>query len=225
MLKKLAVLVLKKHKDPYVKINVALGLIGQNIEVKRCSDVIYGALTKNQELWMMDNSKNPLFSTLIPSRIRHVDQIPNYPSSVDQITRLNLLSLLAIIEDGRAIDAIKQFLNKKEFQVSGFAAAVLLQEGDENCLKLVKKLLNDEDQTIKIQAALILAMLAKDDSVVNILYDAYFISKRDEKMRILEALGYLGSIKSAPFLIDRLEEQSQVLRVISAASLIQCLNK
>ena len=49
---------------------------------------------------MWDDS---LFHLLSPSKIRYIDQIPNYPKAIDSITRLNLLSLLAIMEDEKAL--------------------------------------------------------------------------------------------------------------------------
>ena len=44
------------------------------------------------------------------------------------------------------------------------------------------------------------------------------------KIHILEAIAHIGSKKSIKFLVNTLEEPFQILRVIAASALIQCIN-
>lgn len=221
----LAIQTLKESTDPYVKANVALGLLGQRVEVKPCCDMIYDFLETEKRMWMIDKKPNPLFEILLPSQVRHNDQIPNYPEAQDQMARLNLVSLLALVEDPRALPALKTFLQRKNWGISGVAAATLLHEGDETALEVVRELINDPDSNVRMQACLVLAMFGKDESVLRELQGAYAGSDHEKKLHILEALGHVGNSQSYSFLVGVLKEPFPILRVAAAAALIQSVNR
>lgn len=221
----LAVRTVRESQDSYVKANLALGLLGQRIEVSECCDIIYDFFMNEKRMWMWDPRPNPLFQVLAPSQVRHVDQIPNYPEAIDQMTRLNLISLLALVEDPRALPALKTFLLRKNWGITGVAAATLLQEGDETSLEVVRQLLDDPDPNIKLQACLVLAMLGRDDSVLKELQGAYLSADHDKKLHILEAMGRIGNASSYSFLTGVFKEPFPILRVAAAAALIQSLNR
>ena len=221
----LSVKVLKESADPYVKANVALGLLGQRIEVASCCDLIYEFLQGEKRMWMWDTRPNPLFQVLAPSQVRHVDQIPNYPEAIDQMTRLNLVSFLALVEDPRALPALKTFLQRKSWGITGVAAATLLQEGDETALEVVRKLLDEPDPNIRLQACLVLGMLGRDESVLRDLQGAYAGADHEKKLHILEAVGRVGNANSYSFLVGVLREPFPILRVAAAAALIQSVNR
>jgi len=216
---------LKSSEDPFVRANVSLGLIGQRQEVKLASDCIYEFLMSEKKMWMWDNRLNPLFQILSPSQVRHIDQIPNYPEAIDQMTRLNLVSLLAMVEDPRATAALKSYLHSRKWQITGVAAATLLQEGDETSLEVVRELLDDSDPQIRLQACLVLAMYGKDETVLKDLQGAYAGADFEMKLHILEALGSIGSSESFSFLIGVLREPFPLLRVAGAAALIQGIHR
>jgi HEAT repeat protein len=222
----LSIEVLKNSSlDPYVRANVALGLIGQRQEVQLASDCIYEFLSSEKKMWMWENRLNPLFQILSPSQVRHIDQIPNYPEAIDQMTRLNLVSLLAMVEDPRATAALKSYLHSRKWQITGVAAATLLQEGDESSLEVVRALLQDSDPQIRLQACLVLAMYGKDETVLKDLQGAYAGADFEMKLHILEALGSIGSGESFSFLIGVLREPFPLLRVAGAAALIQGIHR
>ena len=221
----LAAATLANSQDPYVKINMALGLIGQRRDVGAACDCIVEFLNNDKRLWMWDTRPNPLFQVLAPSQVRHNDQIRNYPESIDQMTRLNLVSLLAMVNDSRALDALKGFLQRKKWGITGVAAAMLLQEGDETALEVVRKLLDDTDPQVRLQACLVLAMYGKDETVINELQGAYAGADFEMKLHILEALGNIGNERSFSFLLGVLREPFPMLRVAAAASLIQSVNR
>ncbi len=221
---KLALKEIKETSDPYVKVNLALGLIGQRIQVKMASDLIHKVFKQEKNtLWMWDARSNPLFRSLAPSRVKHIEHIPHYPAVVDQLVRLDLLSTLSIVRYPKAQAAVREFLQMRTWGVTGAAAATLLQEGDEEGLAAVRELLNDSDEKIRVQAAMILAIVGNDPSAVNVLQEAYPKADREMKVHILEALSHIGDPSSIPFLVDILKEPFQVLRVVAASALIQCL--
>lgn len=221
----LSVKILETSEDPYVKANVALGLLGQRKEITKSCDALYGFLENEKRMWMWDTRPNPLFQVLAPSQVRHVDHIPNYPKAIDQMARLNLVSLLAIVEDPRAIQALKSFLQKSSWGITGVAAATLLQEGGDTALEIVRELLSDTDPNVRLQAALVLAMLGRDESVLSDLQGAYSSGDHEQKLHILEALGRVGNLSSFGFLLSVFQEPFPVLRVAAAAALIQSLNR
>lgn len=216
--------ILQGEQDPFVRANLSLGLIGQRQGVDQASKILFDFLIHHgHELWMWDSQYNSLFKSLAPSRVRHIDQIPRYPSVVDQHVKLDLLSFLHVIGHPRALDVVKSFLNHQDWGVSASAASTLLQEGDDQSLVLVRELLSDSDEKIRVQAALMLAMMGSDPEAVQTLEEAYFKVDREMKMYIIEALGRIGDQRSISFLFGVLQDPFQVLRVVAASALIQCI--
>ena len=221
---KLASRVLKKSEDPYVKANLSLGLIGQREHVSLACDTLYSVFFQEQDvMWMWDNQINPLFRSLSPSKVSHVEHIPHYPMVVDQLVRLDLLSILSIVRYPKAQNAVKMFLQNQTWGVTGSAAATLIQEGDEESFGIVRDLLDDPEEKIRIQAALILALLGGDPAAVKVLQESYPHVEREMKVHILEALAHVGDPQTIPFLMEIIKEPFQVLRVVAASALIQCL--
>ncbi len=221
----LSIRMMKESSDMYVKANLAMGLLGQRQEVSACCDILYQFLQTEKRMWMWDTRPNPLFQILAPSQVRHVDHIPNYPEAMDQITRLNLLSFLTLAEDPRALDAVKSFLKKKTWGITGVAAATLLQEGDEASLEVVRQLLDDPDSDVRLQACFVMAMLGRDESVLRDLQGAYVYADHERKLHILEAMGRIGNVESFHFLISALNEPFPILRIAAAAALIQSIHR
>ena len=73
--------------------------------------------------------------------------------------------------------------------------------------------------------ALVLALLGKDETVVDILKNAYASADHEMKLHILEALGHIGYCENFEFFINTYDEPYQILRIANASSLIQCLNR
>ncbi len=167
--------------------------------------------------------QNSHMRILARSQVSHIDQIPNYPKVLDQMVRLDLLNILCIMQHPKAQEAVKGYVKNESWGITGAAVAVLLEEGDEGAMTVISGLLKDEDPHIRVQAAFILAMMGSDPEAVKVLQEAYPKMSREIKIQILEAIGHVGSLESVPFLIDILSEPFQLLRVIAASAMIQCL--
>ena len=172
---------------------------------------------------MWQNRYNPLFRSLTPSKVRHVEQVPQYPIVIDQMVQIDLLSILCTLQYSKAQEAVKSFLQSHSWGVSAAAAATILTEGDEQAFELVRSLLGDPEEKIRVQAAMMLAMFASDRAAVKVLQAAFPTVDREMKIHILEAVGHIGDPESIPFLLQILSEPFQVLRVVAASALIQCL--
>lgn len=223
---KLSLFALEKSEDSYVKANCALALLGQRVHLDAACDALYALLTKEKDtLWMWDDAGNPLFRSLAPSHVKHIQQIPHYPAVVDQLVRLDLLSCLSIVRYFKAQKAVKEFLQNREWGVTGAAAATLLQEGDEEGLEAVRALLDDPDEKIRFQAALIMTLVGHDLTAAKVLKEAYPHVDREMKVHILEAIAHVHDKEAIPFLLSVLSEPFQLLRTVAASALIQCLSQ
>lgn len=209
-------------KDPYVRLNVSLGLVGLRRKTEAAADAIFSFLTTVNEQIM--DSRDDFFPYICPSTIKHDDLIPNAPEAINQKTRLELLNILAMLKHQSAQQGIRLFLQEKKWGITGVAAIVLLTEGDDQALLLVKELLKDNDPLIRLQAALVLALWGEGEDALSILENAYFSSGYEDKEKIIEAVGRVGSKKSLSFLVDRIQEEPhQSLRLIAAAGILQIL--
>lgn len=208
-------------KDAFFKMNLALGLIYQQKETLAACRALHEGLDLEQGKWMW-NEDTP-FRTLAPSSIGQEEDIPNAPEAFNQLARLEILNILAVMKHPGAESAIRTFLQQHRWGISGMAAALLLMEGDETSLEIIKGLLKDPDNRIQMQAALILSLWGGGEEAIKVLETGYPAADRETKEKILEGLGRIGSKDSIPFLIKQLQEPQQFLRVIAASSLIQCL--
>lgn len=213
--------IFKEAQDPYVRMNLAIGLIGQRENTQEACDCLFAGLSERKERWSWEEEGG--FRVLAPSQIKHDESIPNYPEAVNQLTRLEVLQILAIMQHPHAQRAVKEFLQERHWGISGIASALLLTEGDDDAVEIVRQLLQDPEQQVKVQAALILALWGKGEDVVQLLQEAYSSADRELKGQILEGIGRVGSESSLPFLAERLQEPYQTLRIIAAAALLECL--
>lgn len=207
--------------DPYVKLNLALTLIRQRVCCDQGASALYQLIKNQKERWMTKDFGR--FSAVGPCDVSHRPDIPNYPEAVNQTTRLEILNELAMLHHPGAEKAIQSFLNERPWGVSGAASALLLTEGGDEALDLIRNLLKDPSDKIRLQAALILGLWGSDPEALTTLQTLYPTVNRQQKEQILEALGRIGELSSLPFLVDRLEEQYQILRMVGAVAILLSL--
>lgn len=104
-----------------------------------------------------------------------------------------------------------------------YASKALLEEGDHDAEEVIRKLLEDEDIHVRLQAGLVLALYGEDEKAFDVLKEAYYQVDRELKGHILEALGQLGSKKSISFLMGLLDDPFNVNRMLAASAIIQCV--
>ncbi|MEZ5315639.1 MAG: HEAT repeat domain-containing protein [Chlamydiales bacterium] len=209
-------------QNPYVKANLALALINQREFCEESCEILDHFLRNQKEKWMILEEGG--FPALAKSNLAHNPVIPNFPAIVNQKVRLKLLNILAILEYPGVEEAIKLFLHDRQWGLTGLAAELLLSEGSESAIDHVRAILESQDPHTRVEAALVLATWGHDPTAVPYLISAYPEGDRQLKIKILEALGPIGSRETLPFLVERLKEPSLVLRMIAASVLIQTLN-
>ncbi len=211
--------------DPFVKANLAICLMRQREDVTKGALVINELFRSSKEKWMWKSEVQGLFQSLQKSDLKHNALIPNFPEASSQAVHLELLNLLAICEDPNALATIKEYLMKKQWHITGIAAEMLLGEGDESAIELIRELLDCTDLKVRLDAALVLAVWGKDRAALPVLVDLYESADKMTKIHILEALGRVGERNMLPFLVTQLKSPSQTLRIVAAACVLMALNQ
>lgn len=208
-------------KDPYVKINLGMALIKERIALEEGLDALYKGIEESKERWMIKDFS--VFDGLSPSDVKHNPLMPNYPEVANQLVRLEMLNILAMMRHPLAKNAIQSFLRDRSWGVTGLSASLLLTEGDEEAIEIVRNLVDDSNPKVRVQAALILALWGGDEKAIHALKEAYPTASREMKEQIIEGIGKIGLDECLPFLVDKLNEPFQSLRIIAASSILQCL--
>ncbi|MCB1180528.1 MAG: HEAT repeat domain-containing protein [Chlamydiia bacterium] len=210
------------HTDPFVRANLALGLIGQRVEVEKGCQAIEALFKISKENWMWKRVAS--FESLQKSDLRHNSLVPNFPEIASYAVHLDLLNVLAICDYEGALTTIKDYLFQKKWEITSIAAEMLLGEGDENAVLIIRKLLDDTNPRVRLDAALTLAVWGHDYTVLPVLIELYEKGDKLTRIKILEAVGRLGDSSTLPFLMSELQNSSQTLRVIAAACILMSVS-
>lgn len=215
--KRVALEAFAKSYDPFVKVNLALGLLAQRVEVDQMSRYLHSFLNQTREKIMWEEG------FIFPTAYRHTPEIPQYPLMCDQMARLQILNTLAIFRYEGVLDATKAFLQNQVEGVTFAAATLLLEEGDDEAIEVIRKLQKSDETMIRLQAAVVLALFGETDDVLPILEKAYSQVPRNMQLNIIGAMGHLGKKESIDFLVSILRQPFPVMKKAAAAALIQCV--
>lgn len=210
-------------QDQYVKINLAFSMLKQGVKAEQAGLTLRNFLLDEKGKIMFSEGLYPCFAQILPSEVRHAPNVTRYPEMVDQLSRLKILNALAIAEVPDLKEIARKYLQGQIWGVVGSAAVFFLEEGEMASIDLVRELLDDPDQTVRVQAALALAFYGGEKKAASVLQEAYEKVDWDKKISILEAIGHVGSRESIEFLLKVLEEPFTLPRTIAASSIIQCL--
>lgn len=219
----LIISIFESTKDPYVRVNLARGLLSLRILVKEASSALLHFIQNPQTPIMWNKGQYIFFPMISPSTITPTPLCYNLRAVIDGMTRLSLLNNLLIVEPTLAIEAARNYLHNHFWGLSGNAAAMLMGTGDTYCVDLVKNLLNDSNKKIRLQAALVLAFLHQDETAAKVLEELYYTVRQEDRFYILEALGRLSTKQSMPFLMKLLAEPFIGIRMAAASIIIQNL--
>lgn len=219
----LTISIFESTKDPYVRVNLARGLLSLRILVKEASSALLHFIQDVQTPIMWDKGQYVFFPMISPSTIAPTPLCYNLRAVMDGITRLSLLNNLLAIEPTLAIQVARNYLHNHYWGLSGNAAVILMETGDDYCVDLVKDLLKDSNKKIRLQAALVLAFLHRDEAAGKVLEELYYTVRQEDRFYILEALGQLSAKQSMPFLMKLLTEPFMSIRMAAASLIIQSL--
>ncbi|KAF3361752.1 Uncharacterized protein PHSC3_001702 [Chlamydiales bacterium STE3] len=211
----------RETQDPFVKMNLGMALIKERIALEEGLNALYKGIEENKERWMSKDFH--VFKAYAPSDVKHQYLISNYPEVNNQLVRLEVLSTLAMMKHPYAKNALQSFLKERSWGITGLASAMLLTEGEEAAIEIVRDLVDDDHPKIRIQAALVLALWGGDTRAIQALKQAYPSAQREMKEQIIEGMGRIGQAECLPFLIEKMDEPFQSLRIMAASAILQCL--
>lgn len=212
-----------KSSDPMVQANLSIAMLGKDIDDYTAVKYLSRFLKEYSSKIMIRGEYAPLFMGIDESKVRHIPYIQNYPNLVDSMTRLQLLSKLSILEVDGVEDSLRSFLKNRMWKVSSSAAILMLEESSLDDFDALKQLLKDEDATVRLQAALVLAFHGNDKTTCRVLEEIYDKVDWEKRIMILEAIGVIGDKGSVPFILEKMKKESFILQKMAAATLLQCL--
>ncbi|NBU62649.1 MAG: hypothetical protein EBS28_02500 [Chlamydiae bacterium] len=212
----------KRIMDPFAKINLAMGYLRHKMALEFVKDSFKEFLHNEMGLVMLAQEES-MFPTILPSQVPHQPMLPNYPLIVDQLTRLSLIGSYALVDLEGAKNALERLFEKKLVPVSRMALIFLFKESDTDVVEVARELSKTGDRKNRLQTLLVLAFFGKETAIVDELIDLYPNVSFEEKIQIVESLGYLGGDKTVRFLLKKLEEPSRLIQIAAASSLIQSL--
>lgn len=207
--------------DPFVALSLAQVLIEERKEPALAARYIREFLQHQKE--RIAKKSSGIAEWIALATDDDSSDIPNLKEASNQMVRLELINALAIEGDPEALEAVKALLKERSWGVTGVAASLLLTEGDPEAADLIKELLKDPSDKVRLQAALVLGIWGRSPDALSTLEQLYPRASRDQKEHILEALGSIGDSSSLPFLVERMNEHQQVLRMIAASSVLRTL--
>jgi hypothetical protein len=208
--------------DPFAKINLALGFLRHKIGLEFVKDAFKEFLHNEMGLVMYAH-EDSMFPVILPSQVPHQPMLPNYPLIVDQLTRLSLIGSFALVDLEGAKNALERLFEKKLVPVSRMALIFLFKESDTDVVEVAKELIKSGDRKNRLQTLLVLAFFGKETAIIDELIELYPNVSFEEKIQIVESLGYLGGDKTVRFLLKKLGEPSRLIQIAAASSLIQSL--
>ena len=214
-----------KEKDLFVRLNMAQGLLKDERTAKKGATALFEVLTSYSGPLMYSDEASPAFTLIMPSQLRRGEMIPERDRDIhDLLVRMELLKQLICKNSEQALDAMKSFLKEKRFGKATLASFVLLQEGDEETAESVEKLLLDDDEELRFQAAILLGTLFSDQKALGVLKDHYEKTDLETRLKILEALGRIGDKESLSFLKKQQENSSLLVQMLASWAIISILN-
>ncbi len=218
---------MKEYDDPFVKAQLGCCLLYERKSLDQACDGIV-ALLEEERMITIDEISHPVFHSLTntsESSLSGDDLLLCSPKELDQMIRLKLLNLLAVVRCSKVTEKIAAFFRKSSWQVRTYAAQSVLREGDSAAIDSVKSLLNDPDPKVQLSAALVLGQLFQSSEAIDILKSQYPNLRFDEQLLILDTLGQLGLPQGWPLLKNALKSPSSTLRLAAACSLLRAMSQ
>lgn len=214
----------QNHPDFSVRLNLALGLIEQRESIEQAVETLKEAVIYHKQgKWR--RLKVRLFEALADHTIAAAPEEGEEVEDEASLIQLELWNQLAMLEVPDTQQIIRAYLMERSWDISSRAAALLLTEGDESSLELIRALQWDVQPRVRLHAALILALWGRGEEALCILEGEYEKSVPETKLKILEGIGRVGALQSVPFLIRALDDPFQSVRLVAALALLQCVNR
>jgi len=212
---------MERSADPFVVMNLALHLIKQRHEPLKAMKALESALSSTKEK-LAFIEEGP-FRYVGKNSTPHMVHIPRYPETIDLMTRLEIINTLASAGYPDTQVLIKKFFAEKSWGVAASSLLVLMQHHPDAALESMRSLLHNEALSVRLQAAIVLGLLAQEEEALQTLYHSFPEASRQIQEEILVAIGSIGAKSSTAFLTQQLLNPSPTLRLKAAGALLSVL--
>jgi hypothetical protein len=212
----LAQKMLQKISEPYSRINLAVYLLMHRSAIEQSSKIIQETLPSKTLIG--EHSEN-IFSWIGKTTACHDPNIPRLPEAEDLHTRLFLIALRKYSECPIEQKELELMLHDRSWGSSAAAAQFLFQEMlplDE----ILKELLSSKDESIRIQAVLLLTVLSRSSEAAEALLNQYEHASKAGKEILLAGFYFLPASKSKTILFPLLFDESELLRTRAAGAFL-----
>ncbi len=214
----LAKTVLNESQDPIIKINLAAYLLSHRSEVHLASKALCKAL--QETFYLLGESGESFFSWVSKTEISHTPLVPRLPESHDLLIRLQLLALQCYSGEPISKSHLETMLKERSWGVPIAAAGFIFQELSPSLEEVLSPLLEEEEETIRIQAALLLAVFAQSEKAATILWDQFEKASKEGKETLMLGFASLSFEKTKDRLTPLLFDASPSLRTRAAGALL-----
>lgn len=214
----LAQKLLTKAYDPYVQLNLSIYLLLHKASTEKAISTIRSACSAKT----LFGHQQLGFFPLIGSAPAHDPSVPRLPEAQDLYFRLSMLALLHYSRETISPKDLEAILHERTIGVSAATAQFLFQEMlplDE----VLTPLLSHEEEHVRIQAALLLAIFSRSQKAALTLLEEYQKASKAGKELVLLGFSLLPVNKTKSLLFPLLFDQSQALRTRAAGVFLSSL--
>jgi len=217
----LAKRLLGQIEDPICQLNLNLYLLSHRVNFDRS---VLKSLLENNVILLGEHNEG-IFSWIDETQLAHHPLIPRLPESQDLLIRLRIAAALSYIDNNLTVETIAKMIEDRAWGVTAEAAALLIQE-DSPCLEeVLSPLLASPIETVRIQAALLLALMTESQAASDILCEEFDRSSKEGKETLLLGFAALTSDKTIEKLTPLLVDRSPILQTRAAGVLLCSLYK
>ncbi len=208
-------------KDPICQINLSAYLLHHRYKPQEAAEELRQALQKYTS--PLSERQEGLFSALDASTLSHHPAIPRLPESQDLLLRLDLLALRCYADQQIDPSEIEKMLSDRAWGISASAAGFLFQEIAPSLDEVLTPLLSHPTESIRIQAAILLTLIAKSHHAASVLQQQYETASKDGKEMLIMGFSTLPASKSLPYLTPLLFDTSPSIRTRAAGAMLASL--
>lgn len=210
-----------KTLDPVIKINLGVHLLCHG-ELKSDLKILEECVgSKMKGHWRQVRFEGTPFNAYICDE----GNSSTKQSPEEMYVSLTLFKTLASHGSVRSAEWIREYMKKNSEDFFSIAAQFLLKEGDEGSYEEIAALLYDEHGKARLEVALFLAFLGKEEKSCALLMESYRYASKQEKIAILQALSFVANRSCMDFLLEILNEPFQIHQVVASSGLLTAMRR
>ena len=217
----LASRLLSKIVDPLSKLNISSYLLLNRTAVDAAAKELRSALPPT----LLGDDGSGLFRWIGTCSRPHHPALPRLPESEDLLIRLQLAALRRYAGQPVSRDEIEHMLSDRAWGVCAATSLFVFQEFASSLDEVLTPLLSHETETVRVQAALLLAIVSQSNAAATILWEQYNRASREGKEALILGFGCLPLNRTKDFLLPLLFDPSPAIRTRASGAFISSMYK